>query len=170
MSRKVVISLILVVFWMIFIFFMSSMDANNSNNKSTNVAVGIISTVDKVAKPSSEIIKKHQEKSYIERINILIRKSSHALEYLILGILVLNVFYQLKKYHLLYAFYTVLFNFLYAITDEYHQTFVNGRTGQFIDVIIDTIGSLLGCIIFFFIYKIIMKIKKKRGIQIKSFL
>ena len=31
-------------------------------------------------------------------------------------------------------------SFLYAISDEYHQTFVDGRTGSADDVVIDSLG------------------------------
>lgn len=32
---------------------------------------------------------------------------------------------------------------LYAITDEYHQTFVFGRNGTWIDVLIDSTGAAI---------------------------
>lgn len=33
--------------------------------------------------------------------------------------------------------------FLYAISDEYHQTFVQGRHGSWVDVTIDSLGAAL---------------------------
>ena len=40
----------------------------------------------------------------------------------------------------------------YAISDEIHQLFVSGRAGQVQDVIIDSIGVILGiCILMLFI-------------------
>jgi VanZ family protein len=35
-------------------------------------------------------------------------------------------------------------SFLYAVSDEYHQSFVEGRTGSPLDVAIDAIGITLG--------------------------
>jgi VanZ family protein len=35
-------------------------------------------------------------------------------------------------------------SFLYAISDEYHQSFVEGRSGNPVDVAIDTVGIILG--------------------------
>ena len=35
----------------------------------------------------------------------------------------------------------------FAASDEFHQTFVNGRTGQFSDCIIDTLGATIGSIL-----------------------
>ena len=46
---------------------------------------------------------------------------------------------------------------LYSCTDEFHQLFINGRSGSFRDVLIDTIGILLGT----YLYKILV-IKKKK--------
>ena len=161
MKKKVLISLLLVIIWMIFIFVMSSMDSNESNGKSVDLSVGVITTVDKITKASDEKVKAHQEESFIDKVNIIIRKSSHAVEYFILGFLILNLFFQMGKYQFTFGMLSILISFLYACTDEYHQTFVIGRTGQFIDVIIDTIGAILGCIIFYLVHKLVVKLKKK---------
>ena len=45
----------------------------------------------------------------------------------------------------------------YACFDEFHQLFVNGRTGQFSDCLIDTSGAILGILLF----KVILIIKKQ---------
>ena len=50
--------------------------------------------------------------------------------------------------------------FIYACTNEYHQTFVNGRTGQFSDTLIDTFGGFISCLMYIFMMKI-NKIRKK---------
>jgi len=39
---------------------------------------------------------------------------------------------------------TFLFTLLFAISDEWHQTFVFGRDGTVVDVLIDCLGSLAG--------------------------
>ena len=41
--------------------------------------------------------------------------------------------------------------FIYSLTDEYHQLFINGRTGQFSDCLIDTLGAIIGMIILYII-------------------
>lgn len=46
----------------------------------------------------------------------------------------------------------------YAISDEIHQLFVSGRAGQVQDVVIDSIGVILGiCILMLFIKTIKIK-------------
>lgn len=37
-----------------------------------------------------------------------------------------------------------IFTILYAITDEYHQSFVPGRNSRLFDIGIDSLGSLIG--------------------------
>lgn len=37
----------------------------------------------------------------------------------------------------------VIFSLTYALTDEYHQTFVDGRSGTLNDVFIDSLGIFL---------------------------
>jgi len=37
----------------------------------------------------------------------------------------------------------VVFSLTYALTDEYHQTFVGGRSGSFNDVFIDSLGIFM---------------------------
>ena len=37
---------------------------------------------------------------------------------------------------------------IYAATDEYHQTFIAGRSGEIQDVLLDTAGALFGIIIY----------------------
>jgi VanZ family protein len=39
------------------------------------------------------------------------------------------------------------FCILYASGDEFHQTFVDGRVGALSDVVLDSIGSIVGCVI-----------------------
>ena len=46
---------------------------------------------------------------------------------------------------------------LYAISDEFHQTFVSGRSGEPLDVCIDGSGALLGVLLAFAITKLIGK-------------
>lgn len=72
--------------------------------------------------------------------DFLLRKIAHILEYAILTFLLLRVFgFQNNKSIILVA----IIAFLYAISDEYHQTFIFGRKGRLEDVGIDSIGILL---------------------------
>lgn len=86
-------------------------------------------------------------------IDTILRKSAHIFEYFILFILVYNyinlelakeqVFFK-KQSRLFISLLATFLTILYAITDEIHQSFVPGRGPAFKDVIIDTIGVILG--------------------------
>lgn len=70
----------------------------------------------------------------------LILKSFHLIEYAFLAILLSFAIYKNKL--------VVFIAYLYAISDEIHQSFVPGRTGRFRDTLIDLIGILIGILIF----------------------
>lgn len=43
---------------------------------------------------------------------------------------------------------TLVLGFLYALSDEYHQTFVSGRTQSLADLAVDALGNLSGGILY----------------------
>lgn len=90
----------------------------------------------------------------------IVRKSAHCLEFAGLSLLVNFFFYFLKgKPHPLWGIGTAS---LYAVTDEVHQLFVEGRSCRATDWAIDTAGAALGALGFYIIYKIISAIKKRK--------
>jgi len=75
--------------------------------------------------------------------DFVLRKIAHITEYAILTLLLIRALkeHQLtNKQIILLALSISLF---YAITDEYHQTFILGRQGTLRDVLIDSLGILL---------------------------
>jgi VanZ family protein len=72
----------------------------------------------------------------------IIRKCAHFTEYFIFSLLVLRGFRAAEKgTRLRWALLTVLIVAGYASLDEFHQSFVPGRTPALTDVLIDTIGG-----------------------------
>ena len=51
--------------------------------------------------------------------------------------------------------------FIYACSDEIHQLFVGGRSGEFRDVLIDSCGAGFGIFVVWNICEIYKKIKKQ---------
>ena len=70
----------------------------------------------------------------------LILKSFHIIEYAFLVFLIL---FAISKKKL-----SIFIAYLYAISDEFHQSFVLGRTGRFRDTLIDLIGIFIGAYLF----------------------
>ena len=82
-----------------------------------------------------------------EELEFVIRKSAHVFLYLFLGFFVAATLtnYGINKNLVLI---TLIFCFLYASADEIHQHFVDGRSGEFTDVLLDTAGSSIGLYIY----------------------
>ena len=55
--------------------------------------------------------------------------------------------FDMRRY-LLAAIIAIVLCAAFASSDEYHQTFVEGRTGQIKDVIIDTSGAVTGALLY----------------------
>ena len=127
-------STVLVAIWMIIIFIMSSFDSVESSNQS-NFIVDIIANIFKIEN--------------IELLSFIIRKLAHFTEYLILGLLVANMFTK-NNINNLYLI-SIILCIIYATSDEIHQIFVPGRACQLRDILIDSIGSIIGI----YLYKLI---------------
>ncbi|MFC1651599.1 VanZ family protein [Patescibacteria group bacterium] len=95
----------------------------------------------------------------------ILRKIAHAFEFGILTLLVWRTLaqYQLKLFYLIG--FSSLISLLYAISDEWHQSFINSRNGNVLDVLIDCVGIVVIIIIVGSYYrsKEVRKIKKKFG-------
>ena len=155
MKIKKVIYTVLLIIWLLVIFLFSNQTASKSQSTSDKVASDIVDVVETVTKNE---IKKDKKESIIESTRFLVRKTAHFTLYFILGIIVYLLFtsYGVKKT----VFYSILFCFLYACSDEIHQLFLDGRTAKILDVCIDTCGSSLAIISLFYLQKFK---KKYRG-------
>ena len=131
---KKYISLVLLVLWMIFIFTMSNTSSIDSSNQSGFIV---------------EFINKIFGFGNTEILEIIIRKLAHLFEYIVLGVLMINYLknYKIKRNIL----FTIVLCFIYACSDEIHQLFIQGRSGNIIDIMLDTIGAIIGIIIYQFI-------------------
>lgn len=149
---KKTISIISLILWMIIIFSFSSADANKSTGTSDKVMTTMIEIKDKITDQETPISEKE---IIVKNSSFYVRKIAHITEYLILGLLMFNA---LKQFNILNIYYAIILCILYSCTDEFHQLFINGRSGSFRDVLIDTTGILLGT----YLYKILI-IKKKKS-------
>lgn len=66
-------------------------------------------------------------------------KTLHLLEYAALGILIYFAILREKQ--------TIIIAYLYALSDEIHQTFVIGRSGRLRDTFIDLVGIIVGLLL-----------------------
>src|SRR4030042_1745839 len=75
--------------------------------------------------------------------DFILRKIAHIIEYAILAFLFIRALKQEKTGFAKTLIFSIILSLFYALSDEYHQTFVLGRHGSFKDVGIDSIGILL---------------------------
>jgi VanZ family protein len=81
---------------------------------------------------------------YFGSWNVLVRKGAHLVEYLVLCLLSERAFRLSNgvvcRHSLSYGF---ALSSIYAITDEWHQSFVPGRSSTILDVLVDVLGALI---------------------------
>lgn len=147
--KKRVICITLLLIWMGVIFWFSSENGEASSKQSGKITNGIVKMVDKVFDLNMSEQGIMQTVSALGRI---VRKSAHFLEYALLAVLAFLTIGSIWKVSNPVRFAgTTGFVFLYAVSDEIHQLFVPGRVGCFQDVMIDTSGGILACIIILFV-------------------
>ena len=129
---------ILVILWMALIFFLSHQPAIESNQLSS----GIIKRIYDIIKMIAPDIRLD-----LESLNHIIRKLAHFGVYMILGFLLANGLRYNKKSRINAILLALLICILYAISDEIHQIFIPGRSGQVSDVLIDSLGGLVGIVL-----------------------
>lgn len=78
--------------------------------------------------------------------DFIVRKCAHFLEFTGTALLMSAAFYFTLNKNKFYL--PVIFTSLYAVTDEVHQIFVDGRSCELRDWAIDTLGAILGTFIF----------------------
>ena len=152
--KKIILS-ILVISWMILIFIFSNQNGIKSSKVSDGVSTKVVKTVEIVRKRKYS---NEERKTVIKKIVFFVRKTAHFMEYFILGILVYLLFkeYNFKNIYL----WVVLFCFIYSITDEVHQMFINERTAKVFDVFVDTSGSIISNVLIYLNKNIVKKFKK----------
>lgn len=142
------LKIILVILCMITIFLFSSDTGDESSYKSN----GIITHV-------SEFLVGHkvsgdERKKYIDTYSYILRKSAHFTIYFILGILLISLILEYTVINYRSLLIALIISFLYACSDEVHQLFVSGRSCEFSDVLIDTVGAFIGICCYYIIYKL----------------
>ena len=133
--RKSSVSWALVLLWMGLIFYLSAQVAAESDHLSLGLTQILIGTIERLI-PGIDvgaILSNH-----------LIRKSAHFIAYLILGSLVSNALTQSNFSGKSRVAIAWGISVLYAVSDEIHQLFVPGRSGQIKDVLIDSAGAMVG--------------------------
>lgn len=148
----------LTLFWMVFIFMMSSAGKDESNSQSGAVCEFIC---EHFVEGYEEMAPEEQIQMQ-QKISFPVRKCAHLSEYAVLGALMTLTAASWRREDeetmrtgetpggTVRILPVLAAGFLYAVSDEIHQIFVPGRSGEPRDVLIDTSGVLIGiCLVRF---------------------
>ncbi|MGX9133231.1 VanZ family protein [Rummeliibacillus sp. JY-2-4R] len=74
-------------------------------------------------------------------LNAIIRRLAHII---VFGLLAVFLYFVFSKNKLFWSWFCTT---LYAATDEFHQTFVSGRTPAFYDIALDSFAAIIALMI-----------------------
>lgn len=148
-NKKQIIYVLLIIIWMAIVFIFSNQPSDVSSKTSGSITEKVVQAITK----DNKKITQNQR----DTIETVIRKCAHFGLYLIGGILTTSFINTTNVQGKRIIIYAILFIFVYAITDELHQLFVPGRSGEIRDVIIDTVGGSCGTLLFIISRKIVRR-------------
>lgn len=146
MIRRLV-KLLFVLFFMIVIFSFSKENGKTSTRHSDSVIIVFSESI-----LHRKLTSKEKE-FYIDKFVYVVRKSAHGFIYFLFGISIISFIKEFTFLSWKQVFFSTLFVLLYACSDEIHQLFISGRSGEIFDVFIDTIGGFLGISFYFKFYE-----------------
>ena len=95
-------------------------------------------------------------------IEVLIRKLAHWIEYFILAVLLMRAFNtsteRTPKNQIVWG---LVLGLLYAVVDEFHQSYVPSRTASSRDVLINAIGFFCGTLSFYTYLAITVRLPRR---------
>jgi VanZ family protein len=147
---------LLAILWMAAIFFFSSRNADESTAQSNRAGMlaGHLFVRD------FDSWTEQEQLDFAKKIDHPVRKTAHASEYALLGMLLFGAMTGTRKIRMGYAWLAAS---CYAATDEFHQLFVPGRSCQFTDVCIDSGGAALGILVAAGVSLLVFRIREWRS-------
>ena len=152
-----------VIVWMTVIFLFSAQNADNSSQTSSLPA----EILARLFNPDFEQCSEAYKNMLLDRCQFIVRKLAHFSVYTVLGMLTYNAFRGLEKFSFrLTLLFSALLCLLYAISDEFHQSFVPGRSCQLRDVLIDFSGAVCGIAVAVLFIKLLKKLRDNRRLAV----
>ena len=161
-KRFRIISFIVLLSWMLLIFLLS----NETAAESSFTSGGFSRLLFRILYPHFKDMTSIEQSELLEAASFIIRKLAHFTIYLVLGIFASLTVISYRKFDILNrAAAAWLICVFYSISDEIHQTFIDGRSGELRDVLIDSSGAFISVLIIFIlatkikrIYSLVRKI------------
>lgn len=150
------VTVVLILLNMGLIFFFSAQKATASDKTSD----GFITVLCKAVVSRFDSLSPSEKEKTVKGLSHAVRKAAHMAEFASLSFLCSLFFSSFGfKFKNFAAGFSV--SVFYAATDEFHQLFVEGRSGQLSDVCIDAAGALIGAVFAFLIWLSAERIKEK---------
>lgn len=139
-----IVSIVLLIACCVTIFCFSSQNSESSSELSSGITHSVISAI----YPHFSELSADKQDKIINIATLIIRKSAHFGIFMILGVFsLMSIISYNRPQKTKKLLISSVFCLLYAISDEVHQLFVSGRSGEIRDVCIDFIGAILGIVL-----------------------
>ncbi len=136
---------------MIMIFLFSTNTAEVSDQSSMSISQVVLQAYEQITDDYPEGT---TEADLLGIIDHIVRKTAHFIEYALLAAAIAFHGFVMRWKVLHVLLISIVIAGLYAGTDEYHQTFVSGRSGQPSDVLLDTAGAATGALCYTVLWKL----------------
>ena len=159
-KAAVIIFGLLVITTCVMIYLFSSQDATESSMTSGRFT----ELLKKIFFPKFDELTYAEQYALREKMSLIVRKGAHFSEYLLLATFSFHLLYALPRPRtdVMCALCAFVFAAVFAMTDEYHQSFVPGRAMAARDVLIDSLGALFGVFLALRIKRIAEKRRERR--------
>lgn len=145
LKRMYYLAMVCLLLWMIMIFSFSAQPVTESVGLSRKVG----QKVSEWFVPGFKDMPDEKQEAFVVKIDFGIRKTAHFLEYMVLGIWWGFLLLPMEKRGRWKVMAAIGASAVCASADEIHQLFVDGRTGRWQDVCIDTAGAATGILIIY---------------------
>lgn len=161
LSKRQIVFLVLSVLFAIMIFCFSARNGEESTEDSYTVGMEF----GRIVHPDFKNWSEEAQLAFAAKVDHPIRKLAHATEYAVFVMLLCGVWLDARRKRKVSALFAWGTATVYAATDEFHQLFVPGRSGQVKDVLLDSCGAAVGVLILMLVAALIRFIRKKHETQ-----
>lgn len=151
-----IISMVLLIITFGVIFGFSSQSGVESGGISRKVTVKFVNIF-----PYTKNLKNETKMKLIEHGEPIVRKMAHLSIYTVVGMCIMSFMATFPVRLRTKLAVSILVGIIYAVSDEWHQSFVPGRGPDIKDVLIDTTGVCLGIIIVLVFISVYLALRDK---------
>jgi VanZ family protein len=128
--------------WMVSIFIVTQLPYFTGQNTGKVIQKAVETEPNTIKTPSADPLD-------VNELNLIVRKITHVF---IFGILAILMYKSLVAFNYSYILSWVI-TVLYAVTDEWHQSFMPGRVAAYKDVLFDSLGAFIALLLIYVIAK-----------------